>query len=56
MSLAAQIGMIPILFVTFGQFNIWSPVVSVLTLWTIPYIMILGSGGGISRFNFSGIR
>jgi len=46
-SLAAQIGMSPILFVTFGQFNIWSPVVNVLTLWTVPYIMILGSGGGI---------
>jgi competence protein ComEC len=46
-SLAAQIGMFPILFVTFGQFNIWSPVVNVITLWTVPYIMILGSGGGI---------
>jgi len=46
-SLAAQLGVSPILFVTFGQFNIWSPVVNVLTLWVVPYIMILGSVGGI---------
>ncbi len=46
-SLAAQIGVAPILFVTFGQFNIWSPLINALVLWTIPYIMILGSVGGI---------
>lgn len=45
-SLAAQIGVAPILFVTFGQFNIWSPLINALVLWTIPYIMILGSIGG----------
>ena len=47
-SLAAQIGVAPILFVTFGQFNIWSPVVNALVLWTVPYIMILGSIGGVA--------
>jgi competence protein ComEC len=46
-ALAAQIGMTPILFVTFGNINIWSPVVSVLTLWIVPYVMILGTVGGI---------
>jgi ComEC/Rec2-related protein len=46
-SLAAQIGVAPILFVTFGQFSIWSPIVNALVLWTIPYIMILGSLGGV---------
>jgi competence protein ComEC len=46
-SLAAQIGVAPILFVTFGQFNIWSPIINALVLWTIPYIMILGSAGGV---------
>jgi len=46
-SLAAQIGVTPILFVTFGQFNILSPVINALVLWTIPLIMILGSIGGI---------
>lgn len=46
-SLAAQIGVAPILFVTFGQFNLLSPIINALVLWTIPYIMILGSLGGI---------
>lgn len=46
-SLAAQIGVAPILFVTFGQFNIWSPLINALVLWTIPYIMILASIGGM---------
>jgi competence protein ComEC len=45
-SLAAQIGVAPILFVTFGQFNILSPIINALVLWTVPYIMILGSIGG----------
>jgi ComEC/Rec2-related protein len=46
-SLSAQIGVSPILFVTFGQFNIWSPFINALVLWTVPYIMILGAVGGI---------
>lgn len=46
-SLAAQIGVAPIIFVTFGQFNILSPIINALTLWTIPIIMILGAVGGI---------
>ena len=51
-SFAAQIGVAPILFVTFGQFNIWSPFINALVLWTIPYIMILGSIGGIAGLVF----
>lgn len=46
-SFAAQIGVAPILFVTFGKFNILSPLVNALVLWTIPYIMILGVVGGV---------
>lgn len=46
-SLAAQIGVAPILFVTFGQFNIWSPLINALVLWTIPPLMILGALGGV---------
>src|SRR5258706_9353430 len=46
-SLAAQIGVAPILFVTFGQFNILSPIINALVLWTVPYLMILGSIGGV---------
>ena len=46
-SLAAQIGVAPIIYATFGQFNIFSPLINALVLWTIPYIMILGAIGGI---------
>lgn len=46
-SFAAQIGVAPILFVTFGQFNIWSPIINALVLWTIPMIMIFGAVGGV---------
>lgn len=46
-TLAAQIGVSPILFVTFGQFNILSPVINVLVLWTVPFITILGIVGGV---------
>lgn len=47
-SLAAQIGVAPIIFATFGQFNLLSPVINALVLWTVPYIMIIGSVGGIT--------
>lgn len=46
-TLAAQIGVAPILFVTFGGFNLLSPLVNTLILWTVPLIMIIGSVGGI---------
>jgi len=46
-SLAAQVGVAPIIFVTFGQFNILSPVINALILWTIPYIMVIGALAGI---------
>ncbi|KKP46912.1 MAG: ComEC/Rec2-related protein [Candidatus Woesebacteria bacterium GW2011_GWA1_33_30] len=46
-SLAAQIGVAPIIYATFGQFNLLSPIINALILWTIPYIMILGASGGI---------
>lgn len=46
-SLAAQIGVAPILFVTFGQFNILSPLINALVLWIVPIIMVLGVAGGL---------
>lgn len=46
-SIAAQIGVAPIIFVTFGQFNILSPIINALILWTIPYIMIFGAVAGV---------
>lgn len=46
-SLSAQIGVSPIIFVTFGQFNILSPIINALILWTIPYIMVAGALAGV---------
>ena len=46
-SIAAQIGVAPILFTSFGSFNLLSPLINMLVLWTIPGIMILGGVGGI---------
>lgn len=37
---SAQIGVTPILFVTFGRFSIWSPLVNALVLWIVPILMI----------------
>ena len=42
-SLAAQIGVAPILFATFGQFNVISPLINALILWTVAPIMIIGA-------------
>lgn len=42
-TITAQIGVAPILYITFNQFNMLSPVYNMLILWTIPPIMILGS-------------
>jgi len=46
-SLAAQIGVAPIIYATFGQFNILSPVINALVLWTIAPITMIGMVGGI---------
>ncbi len=46
-SIAAQIGVAPIIFISFGSFNIFSPLINMLVLWTIPGIMLLGAIGGI---------
>lgn len=46
-SLAAQIGVAPILLFSFGQFTPWSPIVNAILLWTVAPIMILGFLGGL---------
>ena len=45
-SLAAQIGVAPILWITFGQFNLLSPMINALVLWTIAPITIIGMISG----------
>ncbi len=46
-SLAAQIGVAPIIFVTFGNFNLLSPFINALVLWTIAPITIISMIGGV---------
>ena len=46
-SLAAQVGVAPILYVTFGSFNILSPLINALVLWTVPMITVIGGISGI---------
>jgi len=46
-SLAAQIGVAPIIFVTFGQFSLFSPIVNAFVLWTIGPITVIGGVGAL---------
>lgn len=46
-SWAAQIGVAPILWLTFGKFNIFSPLINALVIWTIAPIMIISAIGGV---------
>lgn len=46
-SLSAQVGVIPILFVTFGQFNLLSIIINPLVLWVVPIIMVFGGVSAI---------
>lgn len=46
-SLAAQICVAPILFFAFGRFNIFSPIINALVLWTVPIITLIGFISGV---------
>lgn len=46
-TLAASIGVAPIIYFAFGTVNLLSPLVNALVLWTIPVITILGMVGGV---------
>lgn len=47
-TLAAQVGTAPILFLTFGNFNLLSPIINSLILWTIPPIMLIGASAALA--------
>ncbi len=51
-SLAAQIGVTPLMFLTFGQLNIVSPLINALVLWVVPLITIIGMFSGILALAF----
>ena len=46
-TLSAQIGVVPLLYYYFGQFNILSPIINVAVLWTVVPITIIGMLAGI---------
>ncbi len=46
-SAAASVGVAPILFFSFGQLNLLSPLINALVLWTIAPITLLGGVAGI---------
>jgi competence protein ComEC len=41
-TMAAQIGVLPLLLIFFGQVSILSPLINVLVVWTVPILMALG--------------
>lgn len=47
-SLAAQVGVAPIIYASFGQFNIFSPVINAAVLWTIAPMTMIGMVGGLA--------
>ena len=50
-SLAAQVGVAPILYFGFGQFNPLSPLINALILWSVVPMTMLGMiGGAVSLF------
>lgn len=51
-TLAAQIGTLPILVGSFGTYSLFSMLVNVLVLWTIPLLMILGALAAFLGFFF----
>ena len=46
-SLAAQIGVAPILYLTFGGFNILSPVINAMVLWSVGPVTSIGMFSGM---------
>lgn len=49
-TLAAQIGVAPLLFISFGNINFLAPIANVLVLWTVVPLTIIGMGAGLMSF------
>jgi len=47
---SAQISTLPVLLINFGFYSLWSILVNVLILWTIPFLMVIGGIGAILGF------
>lgn len=46
-TLAAQIGVTPLLLVAFGRFNLFSPLINTLVLWTVVPVTVIGMVAGM---------
>ncbi|MBI2031755.1 MAG: ComEC/Rec2 family competence protein [Candidatus Levybacteria bacterium] len=46
-TISAQAAALPILIANFGTYSLWSVLVNILVIWTIPILMILGGVGAI---------
>ena len=46
-TLAAQVGVLPILVFVFGRYSLWSPIANTLVLWSVVPIMIIGGVAGV---------
>lgn len=46
-SISAQITAAPIIFITFGRFNLLSPIINALVLWVIAPVMVIGGIAGM---------
>jgi len=51
-TLAAQLVTLPILLLVFGQYGLFSIVVNILILWTVPFLMVLGGVAAVLSFAF----
>lgn len=51
-TVSAQVFTFPILIANFGVYSLWSVIVNVLVLWTVPILMILGATASIFSFVF----
>lgn len=49
-TISAQIFTLPIIISNFGIYSLWSVVVNVLVLWTVPILMILGAFASVVSF------
>jgi len=46
-TLSAQIATLPILLFNFGTYSLWSILVNVFVLWTVPILMVIGGFGAL---------
>jgi len=54
-TVSAQAATLPILLLNFGTYSLWSVLVNLLVLWSVPLLMILGGFGAFFGFVFEPI-